>query len=272
MRPAPVGFQCPECVAAAAASMPRPQARRGGISGAIADAPVTVTLIGLNLVVWLAIQLTGGNASPLTNALALQDTALCVRGNDGYFGVSPAECAAYAGTLFPGVADGAPWQLLSSMFAHVSPLHLGLNMLALWFLGSPLERVLGRARFLALYLLSGLTGSVAVFWLADPFAQTLGASGAIFGLLGALLMVVLRRGGDARNVIMWLGINVAFTFAGGATISWQGHLGGLVGGVLVTLILLRDGRSKASTVTWVMLGGYALVLAGLAVLRAATLT
>ena len=90
-------------------------------------------------------------------------------------------------TWVHGVADGAWWQLVTSMFTHVEIWHIGFNMLALWILGPQLEAVMGRVRFLGLYFLSGLAGSACVYWLADQQVQTVGASGAIFGLMGALL-------------------------------------------------------------------------------------
>ena len=99
-----------------------------------------------------------------------------------------------------------------------------MNLLALYFLGPPLEQVLGRARFLAVYFVSALAGSAAVMWLAAPDSSALGASGAIFGLLGALLLIARRSGGNYQLIAMWLGINVVITVLGGSYISWQGHL------------------------------------------------
>ena len=178
--------------------------------------------------------------------------------------VRAAQCAAAGGAFYPGVAEGGWWQLLTSAFTHVDVLHIGFNMVALWFLGPQLERYFGRGRYLALYLLSGLAGSVAVYWLTGTGTSTLGASGAVFGLLGALLVVVWRIGGDWRNVLVWLGINVAFTFFGGSGISWQGHLGGLAGGILIALILTQR-RGRATP--WPLLAGLAVVLVALTVLR-----
>jgi membrane associated rhomboid family serine protease len=139
--------------------------------------------------------------------------------------------------LFPSeVAAGEWWRLLTSTFVHVQLLHILFNMFALWVFGPGLEQLLGRARFLALYLLSGLAGSVAVYLLSDPGTPTLGASGAVFGLLGAALVVSVRRGYDASWLLGLLGINLAFTFLARG-ISWQGHLGGLVGGLLLGAVL-----------------------------------
>ena len=104
------------------------------------------------------------------------------------------------------------------MFTHVQVWHIAFNMLALWVLGPQMELATGRARFLALYLLSGMAGSTAGLLGVTGVQATLGASGAIFGLMGALLVVVLKVGGDVRSVLMWIGINFVVTFL------WRGHL------------------------------------------------
>jgi membrane associated rhomboid family serine protease len=149
--------------------------------------------------------------------------------------------------LVRGVDDGAWWQLVTSMFTHVEPLHLGFNMLALYFLGPVLENVLGRARFLALYLVSGLAGSAAVMLLSEPHGQTVGASGAIFGLMGALAVVALKVRGQVQTVLMWIGLNLVFTFTVSG-ISWQGHLGGLVGGALIGAAMVLAPRQRRTLV------------------------
>ena len=130
------------------------------------------------------------------------------------------------------------------MFTHVEVWHIGFNMLALWFLGPQLEAVLGRTRFLALYFVSLLAGSALVYWLAAEDSATLGASGAIFGLIGALLVVAYKVGGDVRGLMVWLGLNVVITFLF-PNVSWQGHLGGFVGGVLVGAVLVYAPREPA---------------------------
>ena len=97
------------------------------------------------------------------------------------------------------MSDGAYWQLVTSAFTHVEVWHIGFNMLALWVLGPQLELALGRARFLALYFLSALAGSALVYWLGGTTTATLGASGAVFGLMGALLVLALKVGGNVRR-------------------------------------------------------------------------
>lgn len=262
VRPAAVGFQCPEC-----AGQPQQvvRARRGG--SPFTRAPVTTALIALNLAVWAAIVTTGQQRSALVNLLALQPKGVCtVRGLD-YVQVTPAECGLAGGTYFAGVAEGAFWQLLTSAFTHVSLVHIAFNMVALWFLGPQLERFLGARTYLALYLLSALAGSVAVFWLADPHSSTLGASGAVFGLMGALLVAAWRTGGDVTTLLVWLGANVAITFAAGEGISWQGHLGGLVGGLAVAAVLLLPPKGRGPA-AWVGLAAVTVALVTLGFLRA----
>ena len=136
------------------------------------------------------------------------------------------------------------------MFAHVEPLHIGFNMLALWILGPQLELVLGRVRFLALYLLSGLVGSAAVYWLSPEYTPTLGASGAIFGLMGALLVVARKVRADISQLMVWIGINAALTVLRPSGISWQGHLGGFVGGRRAR----RDPRLRAARASYDVAG------------------
>ena len=135
----------------------------------------------------------------------------------------------------PGVPTGsrtAPcWQLFTSAFTHLDLLHIGFNMVALWVLGPQLEMALGRLRFLAVYFLSALSGSALVYWLSSPSTPTIGASGAIFGLLGALLVVAFKVRGNYSQLLVWIGLNFVITVVGRSFISWQGHLGGFVGGV-----------------------------------------
>ena len=143
-----------------------------------------------------------------------------------------------------GLAEGEWWRLITAAFLHANLIHLGFNMLGLWWFGSPLEAALGRWRFLLVYLVSGLAGSAGAL-IATPNAITVGASGALFGMLGAAL--VLERGGipvfggGALGVIV---LNLAFTFLVPG-ISIGGHIGGLIGGALCALALTRFGRGHA---------------------------
>ena len=146
-----------------------------------------------------------------------------------------------------GVSDGAYWQLMTSAFTHVQIWHIGFNMLALWVLGPQLELALGRVRFLVLYLLSALTGSARSTGSPATYSSTLGASGAIFGLMGALLVIAYKVRGDVQQIMIWIGINAVLTFTV-SDISWQGHLGGFLGGVVIAGILVYAPRQRRNRV------------------------
>jgi len=239
MRDAAVGFHCPSCVSEGAKSTRSGRTAYGGRRSSN-PALTSQVLIALNGLVWLLITATGGAASEWVDRLALLPAGAVFRLPNG--------------TLLPvdGVSDGAYWQLLTSMFTHVSLLHIGFNMMALWFLGPQLEAAIGRARFLSLYLLSGLLGSAFVYWLSPVHGSTVGASGAIFGLMGALLVIAIKVRADYSQILMWLGLNVVLTFVGRGLISWQGHLGGLVGGVLIALVIVFSPRKHRSL--WQVVG------------------
>ncbi len=262
---APVGYQCPQCVESGTRRTRSGELPFGG-KRITAGRSTTSVLIGVNIAVWLAITMSGGAASVLVRWLALVPLGQCLSPNlDGYFpGAGAAQCAEIAGaTWSPGVADGAVWQLLSSGFTHISLWHIASNMLVLWFVGPSLEQILGRARFLVLYGLSLLGGSVAVMWFADPASATVGASCAIFGLLGAWLVLAIRGRGDVRSPLMWIGINVVVTVIGYGQLSWQGHLGGLITGLVAAAIIVyapSKGTARSRT-QWVLLGALLIVLA-----------
>jgi len=184
---------------------------------------------------------------------------LCVLPGQGAFEVNQAACDLRSGTFLPGVVDGAYWQLLTSAFTHVEVWHIGFNMLALWVLGPQLELAIGRMRFLALYLLSALAGSTLVYWAAPEYVPTLGASGAVFGLMGALLVVAYRVHGNTQGILVWIAINAVFTFTV-PHISWQGHLGGFLGGVLIAALLVYAPRERRVAVQWAGLGAFTLAL------------
>ncbi len=244
MRQAAVGFQCPDCVAQGAKTTRAGRTAYGGVRPGNPGV-TTITLIGINAFVWLTIVATGWKSSELIQRLALSPVGTCFTADgSGYYpNANEALCGTAPGaTWVSGVADGAYWQLLTSMFAHVEIWHIAFNMFALYALGPQLELVLGRARFLALYLLSGLAGSTLVYWLSDETSATLGASGAIFGLMGALLVVAVKVGGNVQSILTWIGINVVITVMGSSFISWQGHLGGLLGGVAIAGALVYAPR------------------------------
>ena len=169
-----------------------------------------------------------------------------------------------------GVAAGEYYRLFTAMFLHYGIVHLLLNMWALWMLGRTLEATLGPLRFLALYLIAGLGGNVAAYLFAAPNSQTVGASTAIFGLFAALFVIMRRLGRDTSSVVPILVINLVFTFAVPG-ISIAGHLGGLVIGALMALVLAYAPRMRRSIF---QAGGAAVIvvaLIGLTLLRTALL-
>lgn len=257
MNTAAVGFQCPACVKEGARSTRSGQLRYGGKPQGN-PAVISFALIAVNVAVWLAIRADGGASSSLVGKLALipaQALGVTAQGTP---------------VLIDGVATGAWWQVATSVFTHVSPFHLAVNMMALYFLGPAVEQMFGRGRFLALYLVSGLTGSAMVMLFSAPGGYTVGASGAIFGIFGALAVLTLKVGGDIRTVAMWLGLNLVITFTI-PNISWQGHLGGLLGGVLIAAGLVYAPRRQRTLVQALVVGGVAVAALVAIVARAAAL-
>jgi membrane associated rhomboid family serine protease len=167
-----------------------------------------------------------------------------------------------------------PWRMLTSVFLHSTGffLHIVLNMYTLFIFGQVLETMLGRGRFLALYLISGFGGSVAVMYLASPQTGVVGASGAIFGLLGAFIVIQRKLGGDYTQLLVLLGINLVIGFLPGMSISWQAHVGGLVTGILVGLIFANTRRRKQAALQVILTCGLALGLVALVAVQAPGLT
>jgi len=230
MQPASVGFQCPTCVREGAKTTRSGRTAYGGQRSAN-PALTSQILIAINAAVWLLITVTGGGSSRWVDHLALLPNGGLTRFTNGVF------------RLPDGVADGAYWQLLTSMFTHVSLLHIAFNMVALWLFGPQLEMLFGRIRYLALYFMSGLVGSAFVYGFSDPTSPTLGASGAIFGLFGAYFVVALKMRRNVSQMLLLLGLNVVITFTAG-NISWQGHVGGFLGGVAIGALLVYAPRKR----------------------------
>jgi membrane associated rhomboid family serine protease len=204
---APVGVHCPECVREARGSA---SARRiGRVLSPTGGRPVvSYTLIALNLIIY-AIQFFTQHT--VTDALL------------------------YA----PVLTSTEPWRMFTSLFAHESILHVGLNMYSLWLVGPALESILGRVRFIALYLLAGFGGSVGVLLLAPANQAVIGASGAIFGLFGAYFLIARRLGGNTTFFLIVIVANLVYGFVPGTGVAWQAHVGGLVVGGLIGLVYLE---------------------------------
>ena len=215
----PVGIRCPDHSGKAqgARRVVQNVQRRTGRNPGI----VTTTLIAINVGIYL-LQLAGG--APITAS------AGWIYEHGALYG--------------PLVAHGDWYRLLSAAFLHYGPIHLGMNMLALWWIGRPLEDWLGPVRYLLLYLVSGLAGSAGAL-IANPTGVTVGASGAIFGILGAAIVLERQQtyvlGGSAITLLV---VNLAFTFTVPG-ISIGGHIGGLAGGALAILALSQFGKRSA---------------------------
>lgn len=239
MNTAAVGFQCPECVREGQRTTRTARTMYGGLRTANGSA-TTMVLIGLNALVWLLINVTGRYSSRLYDIFSLRPSGVCEQGSGFFPGVgSEAIChqvPASGVRWAPGVADGDYWQLITAGFGHVEIWHIASNMLFLYLVGPQLEVLLGRARYLALYMLSLLAGSTLVYLAAPLQSATLGASGAIFGLMGAYLVICIKRHLDLRQVLILIVANFAITFAISG-ISWQGHVGGFVGGAAIAGVL-----------------------------------
>ncbi|MHA7306829.1 rhomboid family intramembrane serine protease [Arthrobacter sp. TMN-49] len=157
----------------------------------------------------------------------------------------------------PLLTESEPWRMVTSAFLHSSNImHIAFNMYALWILGNALEPAFGRARYVALYLVSAFAGSVGVLLLAPMNTVVVGASGAVFGLFGALFVVQKKRGGDIRQIVVLLLINAAIGFIIPG-IAWQAHLGGLIAGALCAVAIAYAPVKNRNLIQW---GGIAVVL------------
>ena len=242
MNDASVGFQCPSCIAEGAKTVRQPRTVAGATVAGGAGR-VSMILIGINIAAYVAQIATGDRDGAI-----FDDGAMW-----GY-----------------GVAAGDWWRLVTSAFLHGSVLHLAFNMYALYLFGPFVERALGTWRFIVAYLTAAMVGSVFVYLLADPRINTIGASGAVFGLFAMALLLLLRARQDVRSLLVLLAINAVISLTG--SISWQGHLGGFVGGLLLGAVFAYAPRRSR---TLVQLGVVAVVWVAMIVaivLRTSSLT
>lgn len=235
--PAAVGVVCPECMREQRASAPRAP-RRSLLAPRGGKPSVTRVLIIVNVALYV-LQLLPGIGRTVTEALI------------------------YAGVYsLPGTFE--PWRMITATFLHSTNgmfgfLHIGLNMYTLWIFGNLLEPMIGRARFLLLYLASGVAGSLAVFFLTQPMQPVVGASGAIFGMLGAFIVIQRRLGSDMTSLLVLVGLNFVFGLMNGG-ISWQAHLGGLIGGAVIGLILVSTRHVRQQKLQIGLLTGFGALL------------
>ncbi len=218
-RPAPVGVQCVDCVAAASKAAPTYRTVLGG--RARSGRPVvTLSIIGVCAAIFL-----------LSRVFPSVTTTL---------------------VFAPVIGYHQPYRFLTTAFLHANFFHIAVNMYALWIVGAYLERMLGRWRYAALYLVSAVGGSVAVLLLADPSTSSwvtpvVGASGAVFGAFAAILVVLRRTGRDASQILVLIALNLVLGFVV-AGVSWQAHLGGLLTGlVLGALYAYAPARTRSTS-------------------------
>jgi membrane associated rhomboid family serine protease len=231
---APVGIRCPDHASvrprSPATRIKPPTVRRApGIALATGQAPVTYTLIALNVLIYLVGASQGGS---------LGEAGASVNQRGSLY---------YRTVLYgPFVPHNGWYRLVTAMFLHENLLHIGFNMYALWVIGRVVEQYLGTVRYLGLYFVSGLAGSAGAL-LQTPLSPVLGASGAIFGILGAMMILEWqatgRLAGQAMALVV-INLGLSFVIPG---VSWGGHVGGLIGGILIMLAYAHwsdRGRAK----------------------------
>ncbi len=248
MREAPVGWQCQSCVHEGARQAPvtrwRPRAGAGagqrGALGATRLTPVVGILIAINVVVYLIEQ---------TNYVSIVSRF----------------------ALLPIAVHHQPYRLLTAAFLHANLGHIFFNMVSLAILGAPVEATLGRARFIAVYLLAALGGSVASYIFSPALQYGLGASGAVFGLMGAYFVLARRHRWDTTTVLVLIVFNFGYSFIQSG-IDWRAHLGGLLTGAAVAFALVVAserrtpppivGQIAVSVVSLAVLAGFAQISPG----------
>jgi len=245
---ASVGFLCPDDAGGTVTQLNRRRTRAARVRQSGPRPVVTLTLIGINVALWL-LQIVPG--SYVTDLFA----------------------------YVPQITAVQPWRMITAGFVHnpnlflqdgVHPeavLHLLLNMYSLYIFGQVLEPMLGRARFAALYLIALFGGSVGVLWLASPDSWVVGASGAIFGLMAAYFVVLRKLGQNSSQMLGLIAINLVFGFVSSG-VSWQGHIGGLVTGGVVALVLANTRQISQQAAQRLGLVSVVIILALMTVFRA----
>ena len=270
MHSASVGFQCPECVRSGNKDVRQARTVFGSPATGGARPVVTIGLIILNFAVYAAELLKNS----VVDQLGMLSDAMRGPNNALY----EAMASPPPGYHPIGVAHGQSYRMLTSAFVHIlpnqpplGPMHILFNMLSLWMFGVVVEQQIGKVRYLAAYLLSAIGASVFCYYLTAPYTQSIGASGAIFGLIG-LYFILSRKlhfdplGGQRQLVIavLWLILASRFT-------SWQGHLGGLVTGVVIGLVYVYAPRGRQAFVQTAGLVAILAVLIGATVVRTSAL-
>jgi membrane associated rhomboid family serine protease len=226
MIPASVGFHCPECVSEGRRTLRQARTVYGGKvrTGSRPDL-VTLTLIGINVVVFI---ITTASGASILNGSGGGASSIYAK-----FALVPVQ-----------VAHGEWWRLFTSAFLHYGIFHIGFNMYALYIIGPPLEAALGRLRYATLYVLAGVGGAVLSMAFGNIFEQAAGASGAIYGLFGAFYVVARHRNISTNGIVITIVVNLIFTFSGIANIDWHAHVGGIITGAVVAVIYAAAPASR----------------------------
>jgi membrane associated rhomboid family serine protease len=248
MVPAAVGFQCPECVREGAKTVAA-RTEFGGRALMSSAGVVTKVLIAVNVVMYGLQYLLGPR---LEDALGMLPGPAIM--SDGSLG---------------GVASGEYWRLLTAAFLHLGLLHIAVNMFSLYQIGPALERQLGRSRFIAVYLISALGSSVAVYFFSASNGLVVGASGAGFGIFGAAIVLWHKLGQDIRPAFVVLGINVVLNVFLNHYLSWQGHVGGILTGVLLAVAIgyMPGKGASRRRYQWIAMGALTAALVLLVVIQ-----
>lgn len=242
MRTAPVGIRCPDCAGGSASGSRAARPGRLKLAPAVGGTPLTVGIIAVCVVLFV-VELAQGA---------------------GFGGAGASRVAVDLGLFGPFVVEGQWYRLVTSAFVHAGLVHLGFNMIVLWWLGGALERYAGSLRTGAIYLASILWGAAGALLMA-PDALTVGASGGIYGLMVALLVLERQQGiallGSGIGVFLLLNLAITFVIPG---ISIGGHLGGLMGGFLAAIVLSGFGRGHMAygRLAPAVVGGMVAVLVG----------
>jgi membrane associated rhomboid family serine protease len=229
---------CPDDAGGTVTQINRRRTRAARVRQSGLRPAITLTLIGINVALWL-LQIMPGSFVTQLFAYVPQLTAI------------------------------QPWRMITAGFVHdpSNVLHILLNMYSLYIFGQVLEPMLGRGRFAALYLLSLFGGSVGVLWLASPDSWVVGASGAIFGMMAAYFVVLRKLGQNSSQMLGLIAINLVFGFVSSG-VSWQGHVGGLVTGGVVALVLANTRQLSQQAAQRLGLVSVTILLVLLAVFRA----
>jgi membrane associated rhomboid family serine protease len=239
MTSTPVGMRCPDC----AQQTTKVRAGQSAFATDVSKMPATIALIAINVAVFVAELAAGGLGATNGGGTLIHD----------------------AGLRGPEIANGDWWRVITGGFLHAGFLHLALNMYVLYIAGSILEPGIGTPRFLGIYFVSLIAGSLGAL-IADPNTLTVGASGAIFGLMAGVIVVARGRGVEqlASQFALFVVLNLVLTFSIPG-ISAGGHVGGLIGGTVAALLVIFVERRMRG-----QRAGFYIELAGIALMIAAT--